>query len=116
MKINTLCILGGGTSGFITASVLAKYREQLGFKFDITLVQSTDIGSIGVGESTIFNINEVFLYLGLKDSDWMRDCNATYKTSIRFENFYKQGRYFHYLFCPCRTDIDSNAWFDLKEL
>ena len=116
MKINTLCILGGGTSGFITASVLAKYREQLGLKFDITLVQSIDIGSIGVGESTIFNINELFLYLGLKDSDWMRDCNATYKTSIRFENFYKQGRYFYYPFGPCRTDINPNQWFNLKEV
>ena len=57
MKINTLCILGGGTAGFITASVLAKYRAQLGLKFDISLVQSSDIGSICVGESTIFNIN-----------------------------------------------------------
>ena len=115
MRINTLCILGGGTSGFITASVLAKYREQSGLKFDIKLVQSTDIGSIGVGESTIFNINELFLYLGLKDSDWMRDCNATYKTSIRFENFYKQGRYFYYPFGP-KTDVTANQWFTLKEL
>ena len=116
MQISTLCILGGGTSGFITASVFAKYREQLGLKFDIKLIQSTDIGSIGVGESTIFNINELFLYLGLKDSDWMRDCNATYKTSIRFENFYKQGRYFHYPFGPSRTDIDPKRWFILKEV
>jgi len=115
MQISTLCILGGGTSGFITASVFAKYREQLGLKFDIKLIQSTDIGSIGVGESTIFNINELFLYLGLKDSDWMRDCNATYKTSIRFENFYKQGRYFYYPFGP-KTDVTANQWFTLKEL
>ena len=115
MKINTLCILGGGTSGFITASVLAKYREQSGLKFDIKLVQSTDIGSIGVGESTIFNINELFLYLGLKDSDWMRDCNATYKTSIRFENFYKQGRYFYYPFGPKNSDVTFDQWFTLKE-
>ena len=69
MKINTLCILGGGTSGFITASVLAKYREQSGLKFDIKLVQSTDIGSIGVGESTIFNINELFFYLGFRNKN-----------------------------------------------
>ena len=115
MKINTLCILGGGTSGFITASVFAKYREQLGLKFNIKLIQSTDIGSIGVGESTIFNINELFSYLGLKDSDWMRDCNATYKTSIRFENFYKQGRYFYYPFGPKNSDVTFDQWFTLKE-
>ena len=115
MKINTLCILGGGTSGFIAASVFAKYREQLGLKFDIKLIQSTDIGPIGVGESTIFNINDLFFYLGLKDSDWMRDCNATYKTSIRFENFYKQGRYFYYPFGPKNSDVTPNQWFTLKE-
>ena len=115
MKINTLCILGGGTSGFIAASVFAKYREQLGLKFDIKLIQSTDIGPIGVGESTIFNINDLFFYLGLKDSDWMRDCNATYKTSIRFENFYKQGRYFYYPFGPKNSDVTFDQWFTLKE-
>ena len=95
MKINSLCIWGGGTSGFVTASILAKYKEELNLKFNIKLIQSGDIGSIGVGESSLFNVNELFAYLGLKDSDWMRSCNATYKTSIRFEDFYKQGRYFY---------------------
>ena len=115
MKINTLCILGGGTSGFMTTSVLAKYREQSGLDFDIKLIQSGDIGSIGVGESTLFNVNELFAYLGLKDSDWMRSCNATYKTAIRFEDFYKQGRYFYYPFGPSRPDANIEQWFTVKE-
>ena len=98
MKVNTVCILGGGTSGFMTSSILAKYREQLDLDFNIKLIYSDTIGSIGVGESTIFNINMIFQYLELKDSDWMSSCNATYKSSIRFENFYKKGRYFYYPF------------------
>ena len=116
MKIDTLCILGGGTSGFMTASVLAKYREVSGLKFNIKLIQSSDIGTIGVGESTIFNINELFSYLELKDSDWMRSCNATYKTSIRFEDFYKKGRYFYYPFGPSSVERGIvEKWFTLKE-
>ena len=116
MKINRVCILGGGTSGFATASVLAKYRKTCGLKFDIKLVHSESIGSIGVGESTLFSIRELFSYLDLKDSDWMPSCNATYKTSVRFENFYKKGRYFYYPFGigdPTRSVTD---WFILKEL
>ena len=82
MKINSLCILGGGTSGFIVSSIFAKYRESSGLDFDIKLIHSDKIGSIGVGESTIFNINELLSYLELDDSDWMKECNATYKSSI----------------------------------
>ena len=99
----------------MTSSVLAKYREQLDLDFNIKLIYNDSIGSIGVGESTIFNINMLFEYLELKDSDWMSSCNATYKSSIRFENFYKKGRYFHYPFGPCRMDADIVRWFTLKE-
>ena len=60
MKINSICILGGGTSGFATASVLARYRQLSGLKFDIKLVYSENIGTIGVGESTLFSFNILF--------------------------------------------------------
>ena len=111
MKINRICILGGGTSGFATASVLAKHRKLCGLKFDIKLVQSESIGSIGVGESTLFSIRELFSYLDLKDSDWMPSCNATYKTSVRFENFYKKGRYFYYPFGNGDQTKSFKYWF-----
>ena len=116
MKIDTVCILGGGTSGFMTSSMLAKYREESGLDFDIKLVHSETIGSIGVGESTLFNINYLFRYLELKDKDWMKPCNATYKTSVRFEDFYKHGTYFHYPFGSTREDADIQLWFTLKEV
>ena len=98
MNVNSICILGGGSSGFITSSILSKYREQSGLDFDIKVIYSKSIGNVGVGESSIQNIIELFQYLELEDSDWMKLCHATYKTSIRFENFYKKGRYFHYPF------------------
>jgi len=116
MQVNSICILGGGTSGFVAASVLAKYRKQCGLKFDIKLVHSESIGSIGVGESTLFSVRELFSYLDLKDSDWMPSCNATYKTSVRFENFYKQGRYFYYPFGVGDTSKSISDWFILKEV
>ena len=58
MHVNTICILGGGTSGFTVASILARYREVSGLNFSIKLVYSKDIGTIGVGESTLLSIND----------------------------------------------------------
>ena len=107
MKINSLCILGGGTSGFIVSSIFAKYREASGLDFDIKLIHSDKIGSIGVGESTIFNINEWTSksinppYLGNKDGwifnkllpyalintdDTMDEINIEYSISEYFIN------------------------------
>ena len=97
-QINSICILGGGTSGFSMSALLSQYRELSGLDFDIKLVYSEDIDTIGVGESTLLGINELFEYLGLKDDEWMKECNATYKVGIKFENFYKEGRYFNYPF------------------
>ncbi len=97
-KINKICILGGGTAGFSTACLLARYKELSKIDLDITVVYSSNIGNIGVGESTLLSVNDIFKYLNLSDEDWMKDANATYKTSISFENFYKKGNQFQYPF------------------
>ena len=119
MKVKSICILGGGTSGFAMSAALARYRELSGIDFDIQVVYSKSIGSIGVGESTILEINKLLDYLGLEDKDWMKECNATYKTSIRFEDFYKKGRYFHYPFGKIKKERNNpsvlNEWFIKKD-
>ena len=120
MKVKSICILGGGTSGFAMAAALARCSERCGLDIDIRVVYSESIGSIGVGESTIISINELLGYLGLEDMDWMKECNATYKTSIRFEDFYKKGTHFHYPFGrvhPEQNTFDGvNQWFVNKEV
>jgi tryptophan halogenase len=115
-KVNKICILGGGTSGFSIASMLSRYNELSNGGLDITVVFSSNIGNIGVGESTLLSINDLFYFLGLNDSDWMKQSNATYKTSISFENFYKQGTKFQYPFGrPNTDDIYAQKWFELKD-
>ena len=49
MKVKSICILGGGTSGFSMSAILARYREVSKLDFDIKVVHSQDIGGIGVG-------------------------------------------------------------------
>ena len=84
MRIENVCIIGGGTSGWMTASALVKVYKKLK---SITLVESPDFSTVGVGESTIATFNTFRQVLGINDSDWMKDCNATYKSAIGFTDF-----------------------------
>ena len=82
---------------------------------NITLVESPDIKTVGVGESTLGHINRFLYLLGLKDEDWMKHCDATYKLSIRFTDFYrKDAGWFHYPFGTINREnnlADKNDWY-----
>jgi tryptophan halogenase len=91
VQINSVIIVGGGSSGWFTASALSKHCPEI----DVTLIESPDSPTIGVGESTLGHINLFFNSLGMKDEDWMASCNATYKASIKFTDFHVKGESFH---------------------
>ena len=95
MKIKSVVIVGGGSSGWITAASICKF-----FNGDVkvSLVESKTIETIGVGESTLLSFNEYLDLIGLDDKDWMKECNATYKSSIRFTDFRDVGTVFEYPF------------------
>jgi len=90
-----IVIVGGGSAGWMTAATLAKACPNK----DITLIESPNTPTVGVGESTIGPINNWMGLLDIEDEDFMRACDATYKLSIRFQDFYKKGGgAFHYPF------------------
>ena len=66
-------IVGGGTSGWMTASYLKKALP----KVDVTVIESASVGTIGVGEATFSTVKLFFDFLGLDESQWMPSCNAT---------------------------------------
>ena len=101
MKLDRICIIGGGSAGWMTASMLSRHFEGTGI--EITVVEA-DIPRIGIGESTTQFFNTFIRYLDLKDEDWMPHCNATYKHSVKFTNFNPDGS-FHYPFGTRGTDI-----------
>ena len=92
MKIEKICIVGGGSAGWIAAASIQKHHPDL----DVTLIESEDIPTIGVGESTTQFFRDWTHDLCLSDV-WMDECEATYKYSVKFENFSEYGS-FHYPF------------------
>jgi tryptophan halogenase len=117
MQINTVTIVGGGSSGWMTAAALSKLCPHL----KITLVESSKVGTVGVGESTLGHINKFLQLLDLKDEDWMAACNATYKNSIRFTNFREgKGESFEYPFSAGLDYTDKpgglQSWSELSTL
>mgnify|MGYP001218357425 FL=1 len=95
MKTNNIIIVGGGSAGWMTAATLIKKFPQK----NITLIESPNTPTVGVGESTIGQINNWLSLIGIKDEEFMPYTDASYKMSIRFEDFYKKGDGgFHYPF------------------
>jgi len=92
-KVQNIVIVGGGTGGWITASLLAKV---LGKTINITLVESDKIGIIGVGEATIPPIISFNNALGIDEKEFIKATKATIKLGIQFENWSAGGsRYMH---------------------
>lgn len=94
--IKKIIILGGGTAGWMAANILAKRWAK--HQLEIALVESSDIGIIGVGEGSTPQLKSFFDYMDINESEWMPACNATYKTGIRFSDWStKPGfdNYFH---------------------
>ncbi len=88
-----IVIAGGGTAGWIAAAALS---QQMGEILDITLVESQEIGTIGVGEATIPPMRTFHRLLGINEQEFMRATNATFKLGIQFENWKLIGeKYFH---------------------
>lgn len=92
--LKKIVILGGGTSGWIAASMLVAHLKP-GF-CEIELVESEDIGSIGVGESTIPPVVRLVTSLGIDEEEFIRETQACYKLGIKFVDWRaKNQSYFH---------------------
>ena len=101
--IDSILIVGGGTAGWMAAAYLHKFLGRR--PHTITLVESADIGTIGVGEATIPTLIRFIRNMGFDESEFMRACHATYKLGIKFAGWAERD-YWH-PFGVCGSIIDN---------
>ncbi len=101
-----IIILGGGTAGWMAANLLANAWGAFGTK--VTLVESPDVGIIGVGEGSTPQLRGFFRSLGLDEAEWMPQCNATYKNGITFKGWSERSGFESY-YHPFNTEVDART-------
>ena len=118
-----IVIVGGGTSGWLTAAYLAaKLGTAKSSDLAFTLIESSDIPTVGVGEATTSSIRATLADIGFNEFDFMRLCDATFKHGILFKNWThsqcisSNDEYFHPFERPLRAGTDGMESYWLKGL
>ncbi|MDX1515511.1 MAG: tryptophan halogenase family protein [Woeseiaceae bacterium] len=104
LPIKKIQIVGGGTAGWMTANLMA--RRWAGSGIEISLLESPDIGIIGVGEGSTPQLKAFFDAIDVDEADWMPACKATYKVGITFRNWSEKPGFDHY-FHPFPSEVDT---------
>lgn len=114
--LRSICIVGGGTAGWMAATLLSNVLRGSGIK--LTLVESADIASIGVGESTVPSIMDFIQASQINLKDLIQATSASFKLGIRFADWSVPGEGFFHPFGRTGKDINGfdfyQAW--LKSL
>ena len=99
--VKNVVIVGGGTAGWISAAVI---KRLIGAGVNVTLIESEEIGTVGVGEATIPPIITLNNVMGIDEKEFLRETNATMKLAIKFENWRVEGEsYFHTFGAPGKS-------------
>jgi tryptophan halogenase len=101
-EIRSVVIAGGGTAGWMTAAALAKV---LGPRLTITLVESSEIGIVGVGEATIPAIAQFNRLLRIDEDDFLKATQGTFKLGIEFVDWFEKGEAYMHAFGPVGRDL-----------
>jgi tryptophan halogenase len=101
-EVRSVVIAGGGTAGWMAASALARV---LGPRLTITLVESSEIGIVGVGEATIPAIQQFNKLVKFNEDDFLRQTQGTFKLAIEFVNWWEKGQSYMHTFGPVGRDL-----------
>lgn len=102
--IQKVIIVGGGSAGWMTAAMMSR---TLGKNLDITLIESDDIATVGVGEATIPPIQQFNQILGIDENEFLAATQGTFKLAIQFENWGQIGESYMHTFGGIGKDLGS---------
>jgi tryptophan halogenase len=105
--VRDIVVVGGGTAGWMTAAALAK---RLSAEHRITLVESDEIGIIGVGEATVPTIRHFNAALEIDEDEFLRATQGTFKLGIEFVDWGALGRRYTHGFGALGFDLDEIAF------
>ncbi len=114
--IKNIVIVGGGTAGWMTAAALSRHLPK---QCNVRLIESDQIATVGVGEATIPVIRAFNAGLGIDEQEFMRETNASFKLSIRFQNWGEIGEdYYHafgYYGFPIKDVSFHHYWMKMQQ-
>lgn len=116
--LERIVILGGGTAGWITAAVLARFLRTR--RVSIELVESEDIGIVGVGEATVPVIRALNGLLGIDERDFLAQTQGTFKLGVEFRDWARIGNVHFHFFGDFGDVIEGisphHHWLKLRQL
>jgi tryptophan halogenase len=116
-NLKQILVIGGGTAGWMTAALLNRILGPLGCQ--ITLVESANINTIGVGEATVPSLVRFVRVMGFDEDEFMRHTSATYKLGIKFTDWIHNDHSYWHPFGVCGGIIDKvdlfHFWLMLKK-
>lgn len=102
--VQHVVIVGGGSAGWLAAAVIAaEHCTAPGAQLRVTVVESPDVAPIGVGEGTWPTMRDTLRSIGVSESDFIRECDATFKQGSRFDRWVTgddDDRYYHPFVLP----------------
>ncbi|CAM2904605.1 tryptophan halogenase [Pseudoalteromonas atlantica] len=123
--LKSIVIVGGGTAGWLSAGIIAAYlKKHHSLNYHITLVESADIATVGVGEGTWPTMRRTLQNMGVDEAQFINQCNVSFKQGAKFANWHSTKEndfYYHPLMMPqgfadndlaaawLRQDTDSAA-------
>jgi tryptophan halogenase len=108
-RIKRIAIVGGGTAGWMAASILARALPGTGCV--ISVIESPDIGTVGVGEATIPPIIDLLKFLNVNEGDFVKHTQSTYKLGIKFTDWTRAGHAYWHPFGAFGAMINLRPFF-----